>query len=304
MSRQVSTRFSKLNSHIDPVRGRTLLLLSKDVDVPPRRVGRVRDVVPSGGLAQLADLLDLLGSQVDLLEVLDDAVRGDRLGDHAVVAHLRPRQDHLRRRDRRAQTMRYRVGDLLDLVAGDEQWLADHVVPKGRVRRDVDVLLATVADQRLGQEERVALDLVDGGDESGGPDDGLELHSLAGWLCLIRLLVRKKSYVVNGKVGNPNGAGLGLGQLGHDLPGVHDGDGVVDGRFVLVLLLQREQIGAGLESDGPVNEVELLRLATEPVHKRNFQHIRPGSPAPARPDTRPGPSRCRWGGAGSSTAWR
>lgn len=74
--------------------------------------------------------------------------------------------------------------------------------------------------------------------------------------------------MVNGKVGNPNRAGLGLGQLGHGLPGVHDGDGVIDGRFVLVLLLQREQIGAGLESNGPVNEVELLRSATELVHKR------------------------------------
>lgn len=70
--------------------GGLFLGLTKDVDVPARLVGRVRDVVPSAILAQSANLLDFLWEELDLLEVVTDAGRGDRLGDDAVTADLRP----------------------------------------------------------------------------------------------------------------------------------------------------------------------------------------------------------------------
>lgn len=56
-------------------------------------------------------------------------------------------------------------------------------------------------------------------------------------------------------VGNTNGTGLGLGKLGHGLPGVDNGDGVVNGNIGVIG--EGEQFGAGLESHGPVHEVEV-----------------------------------------------
>ena len=69
------------------------------------------------------------------------------------------------------------------------------------------------------------------------------------------------SYVVNGKVGNTNGMNLVLGQLSHGLPGVNNGDGVVKGNVLFVVGIKGEKLRAGLEGDGPVNEVELLQSA-------------------------------------------
>lgn len=56
-------------------------------------------------------------------------------------------------------------------------------------------------------------------------------------------------------VGNTNGFGLRLGKLGHGLPGVDNGDGVVNGDIVFIG--EREQFGAGLESHRPVDKVEV-----------------------------------------------
>lgn len=77
-----------LDNHL--VLSRLLLRLTEDVDVPTRLVGSVRGVVPSAVLAQSADLLNLLGEKLNLLEVVTDTRWSDRLGDDAVATNLRP----------------------------------------------------------------------------------------------------------------------------------------------------------------------------------------------------------------------
>ena len=81
--------------------------------------------------------------------------------------------------------------------------------------------------------------------------------SSCSWLA--GLLIRGAwSYVINGEVGDTNGARLLLGKLGHGLPGVDDGDVVVN--CTVVLGGEGEEFRAALESHGPVNEVELRQL--------------------------------------------
>ena len=163
------------NPDVHPVRGRLLLCLAKNVDVPSWLVGHIRGVVTSGVLANLTDLFHLFRRQVDFLEVLDNTVRSHGLGDDTVAAHLRPGQDDLRRCHRPTHAFGGAVGDFLDLVPGDEKGFTDHVVTKGRVGRDVDALLLAVGDQGVGLQERVTFDLVGSGNDIGGSDDGLEL---------------------------------------------------------------------------------------------------------------------------------
>lgn len=112
--------YSDLSPHIHLVGSRALFLFTKHVDVPPRLVGRIWSVVPVRGVAQLADLLHLFRRELNFLEVLDNAVWRDRLGDDAVAAHLRPGQDDLRGGDGLAQTLRSAVGNLFDFVAVDK----------------------------------------------------------------------------------------------------------------------------------------------------------------------------------------
>ena len=104
----------------------------------------------------------------------------------------------------------------------------------------MDALLLAVVDELGALKERVTLDLVGSGDDAGGVNDSVE--------------------VGDDEVGDADGAGLGLGQLGHGLPGVDDGDGVVDldisageGRA----LDEGEELAAGLEGHGPVDEVQI-----------------------------------------------
>lgn len=52
--------------------GRLLLGFTKDVDVPARLVGTVRDIIASSW-AQGANLVDFLGEELDLLEVVVNA---------------------------------------------------------------------------------------------------------------------------------------------------------------------------------------------------------------------------------------
>ena len=92
-----------------------------------------------------------------------------------MAAHLGPGQDDLRRCHGPTHTLGGTVGDLLDLVPGDEKGFTDHVVTKGRVGGDVDALLLAVGDQGVGLQERVTFDLVGSGNDAGGSDDGLEL---------------------------------------------------------------------------------------------------------------------------------
>lgn len=92
----------------DLVLSRSLLVLTKDVDVPARLVwgfvsrgflvdggevtltSSVRSVVTSPVIAQGANLLHLLIEQLDLLEVVADARGGDGLGNDTVAADLGP----------------------------------------------------------------------------------------------------------------------------------------------------------------------------------------------------------------------
>jgi hypothetical protein len=89
--------------------GRLLSLITKDVDVPSRLVcstfvvstasftkqeneltGDVRNVVAALLLADLFNLFDVVLGKVDLLEVLSNSLRSDRLGDDTVTADLGP----------------------------------------------------------------------------------------------------------------------------------------------------------------------------------------------------------------------
>jgi hypothetical protein len=111
----------------DNLVGRLLLLrLAEYVDRPPGLVGSVRNVEAARlVLANLLDFGKVVLGQLNLLEVLLDARRGDGLGDDGVAADLGPGEDDLCGGG--ADT----VGDFLDGLVLDEQGLADHVVAEG-----------------------------------------------------------------------------------------------------------------------------------------------------------------------------
>lgn len=153
----------------------SLLRLTEDINVPARLVSNVGDVVAALG-AQGSDLGDLLGGELDLLEVGGDTSGSDGLGDDTVATDLGPGEDDLGGGDLLAETLAGLLGDSLDLGAGDEEGLADHVVAEGGVGGDVDALLLAVLDQLGALEDGVTLDLVGGGDDAGSVDDGLELE--------------------------------------------------------------------------------------------------------------------------------
>ena len=95
------------------------------------RTSNVRNVVAPAVLAQSADLLHLLGGKLDLLEVIADARRGDRLGDDTVATNLRPGEDDVGGSDVLAGALRDSLGNLLDLRAGNEEGDVEHVVTEG-----------------------------------------------------------------------------------------------------------------------------------------------------------------------------
>jgi hypothetical protein len=81
-----------------------------------------------------------------------------------------------------------------------------------RVGGNVNVLLLAVSDELRLDEERVTLDLVGSGSDTGTLDEGLELcNVLAQKYCACWSI----TYVLLGVVGNTDGASLGLGQFGH-----------------------------------------------------------------------------------------
>lgn len=134
------------------------------------------------GLAKLVQRSNSLVIQVNLLEVLGNASLGDRLGDDGVAANLGPGEDDLGGGDGLALLLGQVLGDGLDLVGVDEQRDALGVVAKGGVGGDDDALLGAVLDQGRVGETRVALDLVGGGDDAGGRDNGLELYFYVSYL--------------------------------------------------------------------------------------------------------------------------
>lgn len=95
----------------------------------------VRGVVALAVFAQSADLGNLLGSKLNLLEVVANARRGHRLGDDTVTTDLGPGEDNVGRGDLLAGTLGDSLGDLLDLRAGDEEGNVKHVVTEGLVVR-------------------------------------------------------------------------------------------------------------------------------------------------------------------------
>lgn len=80
----------------------------------------------------------------------------------------------------------------------------------------MDVLLLAVLDQVVALQDGVALDLVNGGNDASAVDEGLELSAVS----MVRSqLQRSFTNVLDGVVGDTNGADLALGKLGHGCSG-------------------------------------------------------------------------------------
>lgn len=126
---------------------RLLLRLAEDINVPARLVGSVGSVVALAVLAEGADLGNLLGSELNLLEVVTDARGGNRLGDDTVSTDLGPgearcvlafamrgifRNIHdVSGGDFLASALGNRLGDFLHFGAGDQEGNVEHVVTEG-----------------------------------------------------------------------------------------------------------------------------------------------------------------------------
>lgn len=136
------------------------------------------DVEALRSLAKLVKVLDCLVVELNFLEVLTDARGGHRFGDDGVVAENGPGDDDLSGGDGLALGGSETVGNGLDLGGVDEQRDVPAVVAEGRVGCDDDVLLGAVVNQGGVGQARVALDLVDGGDDASGSDDAFELFQL------------------------------------------------------------------------------------------------------------------------------
>jgi hypothetical protein len=119
-----------------------------------------------------------------------------------VAVEGRPGEDDLGGGDGLALGGAEALGDGLDLGDVDEEREAPGVVAKGGVGSQNDALLLEVCDELGVGEARVALDLVDGGDDAGVLDDGLELDMKL--VCAGALRGETKTYVLNGKVGDTN----------------------------------------------------------------------------------------------------
>lgn len=213
-------------------------------------------------VANLVQAVNVLLVKVDLLEILLDAAGGDGLGDDGVAANLSPGEQNVGGGDLAALGGSQTLGDGLDLVVDDQEGGADGVVAKGRVGGKDDLLLGGVLDEGLVEETGVALDLVDGGHNTGGVDDSVELEEVSKSVQNgVRGGVLWATYMLRGKVGDTDSAGLGLGKLSHGLPGLCDGGLLVKlaGRAVGGIL--GEETIAVSEGDRPVDQVELCRLA-------------------------------------------
>ena len=152
-------------------------------------------------IRELLDRSNVLLIKLNLLEVLCNSGRSDRLGNDRVSADLTPGENDL------SGCGALLLGDSLNLRTGDEERDVEEVVTKGGVGGDVDVLLLSIGDKLLARKNRVALDLVNGRDEAGLLDQSLKVL-----VC---------------EVGNTDGANLALGKLVHNLPRLAVGNGVV-----------------------------------------------------------------------------
>ena len=217
------------------------LRLIEDVDAPARLVRSVRNIVPPSALMLIREVLnrlDIFLIKLDLLEVLGNASRRHRFGNHRVAANLAPSQDNL------SGGGTLLLSDGLDFRACDQQGNVEEVVAERRVGGDVDVLLLGIGDELVAREDRVALDLVHGRDDAGLVDKLLES------LC--------------GEVGDTSRASFALGQSVYGLPCFTVGDRVVDVDLVGVRGSWKEirvRVLAGAEVYRPVDEVEVLHAS-------------------------------------------
>lgn len=106
----------------------------------------------------------------------------------------------------------------------------------------MDTLLLAVGDKGvILQESGVSLNLVGSRHNTGGLNNSID--------------------VLNGEVGYTNVLDLGLGQGNQGLPGVHEGDAVVQGNLIGLLLGRGKQGRADVshqgEGDRPVDEVQV-----------------------------------------------
>ena len=185
-------------------------------------------------VGELLNSSNVLLIKLNLLEVLCDPGRGDRLGNDRVSTDLTPGKDDLSR------SGAFLLSNGLHLRTGDQEGDVEEVVAEGGVGGDVNVLLLGVGDELLAGENRVTLDLVDGRDEAG--------------------LLNQRLEILVCEVGNTNGADLALGELVDSLPCLAVGDRVVDVNLIGVGS-GREQIRVRVlsrdEVDRPVDEVEV-----------------------------------------------
>lgn len=76
----------------------------------------------------------------------------------------------------------------------------------------MDALLLAVLDEIVALQNGVTLDLVGGGGDAGGLDEGLDLFSLSILpVCRCMVVGKWNTYVLDCVVGDTDGPGLGLG---------------------------------------------------------------------------------------------
>ena len=217
-----------------------LLRLVEDVHRPPGLVGDVWDVETTRlVLADLLDLLKVLLGKLNLLEVVTDAAGGDGLRNDRVATNLSPGKDDLCRGGTEA------ICDLLDSLVLDEQGLTNHVVTESGVLSNVNALLTHPLDEVGLKEAGVALNLVGSGCDASLIDKSLE--------------------VLLGVVGDTDGAGLLLVELGHGPPCVNNGDRVK--HLNVTVVAEREEVLVDVallvESDGEVDKVKVEVVEAE-----------------------------------------
>ena len=159
----------------------------------PHKCSRLTNVVPPVASAELLELLDGVLGQVDLLQVRDDALGRDGLGDDRVATNLSPCDQDLSRRgadpvgsievslcteqipNDAVRALNLLLSNRLDFLVLEQLGLANVVVAERRVSGDVDVVFLVVLDDVLDRQQRVALELVDGGSNAGLLDQDIDL---------------------------------------------------------------------------------------------------------------------------------
>lgn len=169
------------------------------------------------------------------LEVVDDTRGSDRLGQDTSLTLDSPGDKGLSLADLALGS------DLLDLLVIQDTGHAVLVVAERRVSLDKDVLLLQVSSELGLLEVRVGLDLVDSGDDLAVGEEALK--------------------ALLGEVRNTDGADLALLDKSlHRLPGILELGLLVESNAAGVRVLDPEalaDIGAGLEGNGPVDEVQV-----------------------------------------------